>query len=184
MTAHELEEPPEVAGRTASVAGQLLASATAFFFLSFVFAYVYLRSLDSGGLWRPDGTDAPVGLGALFAGLVAASAIAVWLARAEEGRRLGLGAGLALGIAAVGVQLVIWATVDFGPNDGGYASVFFGWTAFYFLFLVVTLVRVEIELATAIRSPGGDDSAVRALSFYLAFLAGIGVLTWIVLCLA
>ncbi len=40
-------EPPEVLARNLTVAGQLLASATAFFFLSFVFAYFYLRSLNN-----------------------------------------------------------------------------------------------------------------------------------------
>ena len=48
-----------------------------------------------------------------------------------------------------------------GRHDGGYASVFFGWTAFYFLFLLLTLVRLEIELATAIRNPRGDKASAR-----------------------
>jgi heme/copper-type cytochrome/quinol oxidase subunit 3 len=181
MTTHELAEPPEVTARAARVGGQLLASATAFFFLSFLFAYIYLRSLDSGGAWRSDAVKQPVALGTVFAVLVIACAGAVWLGRADEGRRLALGVGLALGVAAVVVQLLLWATVGFGPHDGGYASVFFGWTAFYFLFLLLTLVRLEIELATAIRNPPGDKASTGALSFYLTFLAGIGVLTWIVL---
>jgi heme/copper-type cytochrome/quinol oxidase subunit 3 len=181
MTVREYDEPPEVLARTAGVGAQVLASSTAFFFLSFLFAYLYLRELDVGGQWRAKGLDAPVALGGVFAALVVASAVAVWLARAEDARRLGLGAGLALGAAALGVQVLEWTTMGFGPNDGAYASVFFGWTAFYFLFVLISLIWVEVELATAIRSPGGDPATLRAVSFYFAFLAGIGVVTWIVL---
>ena len=50
-------EPPELLGRNLSSAGHLLASATAFFFLAFVFAYFYLRSLNNAGLWRPKHVD-------------------------------------------------------------------------------------------------------------------------------
>jgi hypothetical protein len=44
-------EPPEQLARNLSSAGHLLASATAFFFLAFVFAYFYLRSLNNA--WPP-----------------------------------------------------------------------------------------------------------------------------------
>ena len=39
-------EPPEVMARNLRVAAQLWASATVFFFVAFLFAYFYLRSLD------------------------------------------------------------------------------------------------------------------------------------------
>ena len=42
-------EPPELLGRNLNSAAHLLASATAFFFLAFVFAYFYLRSLNNAG---------------------------------------------------------------------------------------------------------------------------------------
>ena len=58
---------------------------------------------------------------------------------------------LALGLAAVVLQVVEWTTIGFGPADGGYASVFFGWTAFNVLFVVGTLFWLENLLATAIR---------------------------------
>jgi heme/copper-type cytochrome/quinol oxidase subunit 3 len=107
------------------------------------------------------------------------------------------------------LQVVEWFTVGFGPADGGYASVFFGWTAFNVLFVAGTLLWLENLLATAIRyrtisvgdmpAPGhasGDPGrlehdvadplsllrpGLEALSFYWTFLAGLGVLAWIVL---
>ena len=117
------------------------------------------------------------------------------------------------GSPRVVLQVVEWTTNGFGPADGGYASVFFGWTAFYVLFLVGALFWLETtwrrRSATAAgrRSPGtvapgearatptapGDDirdplSLVRAelerSQFYWGFLAGVGVLAWILLYLA
>ena len=57
------EEPPEILGRNLVAASYLLASATAFFFVGFLFAYFYLRSLNNGGMWKPKGVDASVGWG-------------------------------------------------------------------------------------------------------------------------
>jgi len=213
------DEPPELLARNLGSAAHLLASATAFFFLAFLFAYFYLRSLDNAGLWRPKHVDPSQALGALVMATVVASAVLVRLGlddhradRRPAWRRKGA-AALALGIAAVVLQVVEWATIGFGPADGAFASVFIGWTAFYVLFVVGTLFWLETVLATSIRyrgwaaglrevAPGeasgdpgrpGHDirdpvSLVRAeleaLSFYWAFLAGVGVLAWIVLYLA
>jgi heme/copper-type cytochrome/quinol oxidase subunit 3 len=209
------QEPPEILGRNLSSAGHLLASASAFFFLAFVFAYFYLRSLNNSHMWRPKHVDPSVGLGTAIAVLLVASAALLRLgladqraARRPEWRLKALGA-LLLGAAAVVVQVVEWATVDFGPASGGYASVFFGWTAFFALFAVGALFWIEILLATAYRyrkipmgglpaagEASGDPyrpqhdvanpiSLVRpgleAVTFYWTFLAGLGVVTWIVL---
>ena len=59
-------EPPEVLGRNLVTAGHLLASASAFFFLAFVFAYFYLRSLNNHGMWRPKGVNPSVGWGTVI----------------------------------------------------------------------------------------------------------------------
>src|SRR5690242_11329459 len=68
------EERPELAGRNQITGAHLWASATAFFFIDFFFAYFYLRSLNNGGAWRPKGIDPPLALGtASTACFVAAS---------------------------------------------------------------------------------------------------------------
>ena len=46
-------EPPDVGARALSVASRLLAGATTFFFLAFLFAYFYLRSINQNDFWRP-----------------------------------------------------------------------------------------------------------------------------------
>jgi heme/copper-type cytochrome/quinol oxidase subunit 3 len=205
-------EPPEILGRNLATAGHLLSGATAFFFLAFVFAYFYLRSLNNAHLWRPKHVDTSLTWGTVVMALVVASAVLVRLGLADHQaekrgawRRKGALA-LALGLLSLVLQVVAWGKADFGPADGGFASVYFGWTAFLFLFVLGTMFWLETVLATSIRyrdarpvplghasgDPGrlGHDirdpvSLVRAelvaLSFYWTFLAGIAVLTWVVL---
>ncbi len=210
-------EPPEQMGRNLNSAAHLFASATGFFFLAFLFAYLYLRSLNNAHMWRPKHVQPSLTLGTLVAGLTVLVAVLVRLAlgdhRAARRPQWRIKGALALvaGVAAIVLQVVEWTTVGFGPADGGYASVFVGWTAFNVLFLFGALFWLENVLATSIRyrktlegapAPGeasgdpgrqGHDIAdplslvrpgLEALSFYWAFLAGLGVVAWIVLYLA
>jgi heme/copper-type cytochrome/quinol oxidase subunit 3 len=123
----------------------------------------------------------------VFAALLVLSSAALQLVSRDEragrfaGRAAKLGIAFALGIAALVVQVVEWASLGFGPADGGYASVFVGWTGFFFLFVILALIWIEVELAGAIRRPRDPSPGVRAASFYWSFIAGIGLLTWVVL---
>ena len=56
------------------------------------------------------------------------------------------------------MQIAEWLTIGFGPADGGYASVFVGWTGFYAAFVLLALVWIEIQLATTLRN---RDAGVR-----------------------
>ena len=193
----------------------LLASASAFFFLAFLFAYFYLRSLNNGSLWRPKHVDPSLTLGTLVTVAVVASAVILRLAAADQrlerspAARLKTGIAFALGVLAVVLQAATWARDDFGPADGGYASVFVGSTGCYVLFLVFALYWLETLLATAIRyrkTPEGQQppaghasgdpyreghdiadpllvgrSGIEACSFYWTFLAGLAVVMWVVL---
>jgi heme/copper-type cytochrome/quinol oxidase subunit 3 len=205
-------EPPEILGRNLTIAGHLLSGATAFFFLAFVFAYFYLRSLNNAHLWRPKHVDTSLTWGTVVMALVVASAVLVRIGLADHRAdnrsawRWKGAVALALGLLSLVLQVVAWGQTDFGPADGGFASVYFGWTAFLFLFILGTMFWLETVLATSIRyrgsrpvppghasgdpgRPGHDIrdpvSLVRAelvgLSFYWTFLAGIAVLTWVVL---
>ena len=57
------------------------------------------------------------------------------------------------------MQVVEWARLGFGPTGGGYASVFVGWTGFYFLFALIALLFVEVQFANAVRKGGSSDGA-------------------------
>jgi heme/copper-type cytochrome/quinol oxidase subunit 3 len=211
------QEPPEVLGRNLVSSSYLLSGATAFFFVAFLFAYFYLRSLNNAGMWKPPGVDASVGWGTAVVACYVLSALLVRLGlsdhrglRRDQWRLKGLAALLA-GLVGLVLQAVAWSHEGFGPTDGGFASVYFGWTAFLFLFVFGTLLWLEMTLATSFRyrkiesgapAPGeasgdphrtGHDirdplSLVRAelvgLSFYWTFLAGIAIVSWIILYLA
>ncbi|MFX8331645.1 hypothetical protein ABTL50_19800, partial [Acinetobacter baumannii] len=60
--------------RALSVASRLLAAGSVFFFLAFLFAYFYLRSLNVEGLWHPHHVKPDKTLGVIFIVLVLASA--------------------------------------------------------------------------------------------------------------
>jgi heme/copper-type cytochrome/quinol oxidase subunit 3 len=159
------EEPPEVLGRNLVSASYLLAGATAFFFIAFVFAYFYLRALNSGGLWKPKGVDASVGWGTAIVACYVLSALLVRLGladhralRRDQWRLKGLGA-LLIGLVGLVLQAIGWTHQGFGPTDGGFASVYFGWTAFLFLFVFGTLLWLEMTLASSLRYRKSETDA-------------------------
>jgi heme/copper-type cytochrome/quinol oxidase subunit 3 len=193
-------EPPEVGARQLYLAGRLLAGATSFFFLAFVFAYFYLRSLDVDHMWRPKHVSPEQGYGvAILIGLLLSGALAVIAGRMlgrEQRRWLAAASGaLGLGVVVVVLQCLEWSTQGFGPDSGAYASVYCGWTAFYTLALLGTLYWLETHVATELRArrrPGassGDISepdrlikpGLDAAVFYWSYLVALGVLTYIVL---
>src|SRR5579862_2320105 len=99
-------EPPDIAARTLAVASRLLAGGTTFFFLSFVFAYFYLRSINEEHMWRPAHAhlDPNQALGAAMVACLIISALATTLAgrRMRAGSRdwtTLVGIGLVLGLA-------------------------------------------------------------------------------------
>ena len=207
------EEPPELLGRNLVSASYLLSGATAFFFISFLFAFFYLRELNNNGMWKPPGIDASTGWGTAVVACYIVSALLVRLGltdhralRRDQWRVKGL-AALLVGVVGLVLQVIEWTQQSFGPADGGYASVYFGWTAFIFLFVLGAMLWLEMVVAMSFRyrktdgplpagQASGDShreahdisdplSLVRAelvgLSFFWTFLAAIAVVTWIVL---
>jgi heme/copper-type cytochrome/quinol oxidase subunit 3 len=218
-------EPPEILGRNLRTAGHLWASATVFFFVGFVFAFFYLRSLNNAHLWRPKGVTPPLGLGTAIIVCVLASVALVWLGLRERRaavigdeyarkldntrlwawRRRGL-AALGFGLAAIVLQCVQYATMGFGPTEGGYASVFVGWTGMLALFVLGAMFWLETLLATSFRyrhaqgvvggEAAGDTHreapdvadplvltlpSLEALTFFMTVLAIVGVVAYILL---
>ncbi len=195
-------EPPDVGARTLTVAGRLLAGGTAFFYLAFVFAYFYLRSLNAEHKWRPHHIDPNQALGAAMIACVVISALLavaggrMMKARAPAWATL-CGVAVALGLVAVALQCIEYTRQSFGPTDGAYASVFCAWTGLYLIAVLGAMYWLETHVATELRArrapaEHGDIAApdlliapgVDAAVFYWAFLAGIGLLMYIVLYLA
>jgi heme/copper-type cytochrome/quinol oxidase subunit 3 len=153
-------EPPEVEMRVQRAGSYLLAGAVAFFFVAFLFAFLYLRALNNNGLWgggkRGHHVHPALTAGIVILACVLASVALAQLAkRAAQWRLPACGGALALGLVAVGVQSWQYAALGFGPGDGGYASVYLGWTGFFTIFAFGALLWLEAILASAIRSGVG-----------------------------
>ena len=121
-----------------------------FLFGSFVFAFFYLRSLNSHHLWYPAHFPGPkMWTGVVTMGLIVVSAVAqtLVLQRIKAGAKSSWisGATVALVLGLVSVALQIWqlTNVAYWPGSSGFASVFVG---FYPVFLtIVFCVMVWLE---------------------------------------
>jgi heme/copper-type cytochrome/quinol oxidase subunit 3 len=193
-------EPPDVGGRALSVTARMLCGATTFFFLAFLFAYFYLRSIDAHHVFHPAHIKPNQALGAAFIACIVLSAAAAVLA----GRRMKAAspswlmpgiASVLLGLIAIALQCIEYTAQHFGPTNGAYASVFCAWTGFYMIAVLFTMYWLETQVATEIRArhtPAGGDGdiadpdkliapALDAAVFYWGFLAAIGIVTYVTL---
>jgi heme/copper-type cytochrome/quinol oxidase subunit 3 len=195
---HIEPEPPEWQPRAIWAGGRLVCGAISFFFASFVFAFFYLKALDTNHSWKigrvvPDG-----GFGIAIAALFLFSAVIYRLAaRRPAGDSMAAGMiAVVMGLVAIVLQFVEYPVLDFGASQGGYAAVFFGWTATYAIAALMGLYWIEIQVASLwrVRREGRmretdvptSESAlllagIEASSFYWAFFAAIGVLAYILL---
>jgi heme/copper-type cytochrome/quinol oxidase subunit 3 len=180
MAVAPIAEPPELERRIVSISSILLAAGTAFFFIAFLFAFLYLRALNSNGLWgagKPHHhVHASLALGiailvCVLAGVAAVRAAlllpALWLPAA--------GAALLLGLAAAALQSWQWANLGFGPGDGGYASVYLGWTGFFTIFVLGAMYWLETIVATAVRTRAGVGEVEPHLAAFSVFWTVLGL---------
>jgi heme/copper-type cytochrome/quinol oxidase subunit 3 len=189
-------EPPEILSRNLQVGARMLAAAQAFALLSFVFAYFYLRTLNSNGDWRPKHVNPSGGVGVAMLVCLLGAGLAYWWAvqrlgdGTERGWRVWSLTSLVLGVAAFVLIIVAFASISFGPTSGGYASVFVGWNALYGVNLLLVLIWLETLVAQSLHThtqevvpetsdiaapfevmrPAGDAFAI---VLYLAVLFGV-----------
>ena len=125
-----------------------------FLFGAFLFAYFYLRSLNSAGRWQGYGFIHPslwIGTTIMLLAEVSAGVHYFGLQRIKAGHKnmwqiYGLIA-LGFGLAAVSFQVYQLIDLPFKPGSSGYASVFAG---FYPVFLVTQLaVMIWLEILLA-----------------------------------
>jgi heme/copper-type cytochrome/quinol oxidase subunit 3 len=193
-------EPPEITARSLSEAARILAGGTAFFFLAFLFAYFYLRSLNEQHAWHPAHVNPNQAFGGAMIGCLVASALVAFL-----GGRLmkagnaswvtPMGFAVLLGLAAVALQCLEYTRQHFGPTNGAYASVFCAWTALYMLAVLGAMYWLETHFATELRArrrPAGREGEIAeadrliapgldAAVFYWVFLVALGVIMYVVL---
>jgi len=172
---------------------------------AFIFAFFYLRSLNSHGLWYPSGDDATkpsIGLGTTIMVLILVSAIVqtAGLQRVKAGKRnIWIMAGvfaLVLGVAAAVIQMIQLATLGFLPGASGFASVFVGTQPVFVLVVLATMfwlqnlvmqVRCIPEISFIEQPPTFAEAAVvqrlqaslSACTLFWNFVAVAAVVLWI-----
>jgi heme/copper-type cytochrome/quinol oxidase subunit 3 len=198
-TAGHIEpEPPEWQPRAIWVGGRLLCGAISFFFASFIFGFFYLKALDVNHNWKIGNVVPDGGIGIAIAALFLFSAVIYRLAaRRPAGDAMAGGMiAVGMGVAAVVLQFFEYTVLDFGASQGGYAAVFFGWTATYAIAALMGLYWIEVQVASLwrvrregktreIEMPTSEDelltAGIEASSFYWAYFVAIGVLAYILL---
>jgi heme/copper-type cytochrome/quinol oxidase subunit 3 len=195
---HIEPEPPEWQPRAIWVTGRLLCGSISFFFASFLFAFFYLKALDTNHNWKIGRVVPAGGFGLAIAALFLFSAVIYRLAaRRPAGDSMAAGMiAVAMGVAAVVLQFVEYIVLDFGAAQGGYAAVFFGWTATYAVVALMGLYWIEVQVASLwrvrregtmreIEVPTSESAlllaGIEASSFYWAFFVAIGVLAYVLL---
>jgi heme/copper-type cytochrome/quinol oxidase subunit 3 len=188
--AHIEAEPLEWQPRVMWVSARLLCGSISFFFAAFLFAYFYLRLLDTHHDWKIGKVSAPTGWGLVIAIALVLSAIAVRLAVRRPASAIPLtGAALGLALLAIVLQVIEWMGLGFGATRGGYASVFVGWTSVYAVCIVPCAYWIEVQWASARREARQGTAQTETLlaaslescSLFWAYYVAIGVIAFIVL---
>src|SRR5438034_8659249 len=113
---------PDPLARNIRTGSRIWAASQAFFFLAFFFAFLYLRALNTNGLWRgwPHHHPSPsMAFGvAILVCVLASAAVARGAAMLGPNLwRLGAVGALLLSLAAVGLQAAQFSSLGFGPTD-------------------------------------------------------------------
>lgn len=174
---------------------RFLVAASAMLQGGMVFAFFYLRSVNSSGLWRLPHQNPSIILGSLVAvAAIAAAGISLGgLSRLRKNSRIdwqvSTGIALLLELFATGMQIWQLTRIGFFPGSSGYASVYVGWAIVNVAFLLGCAYWVETLFARSLRVglETGNDSdsdptftaAVEAASFFLNFMAIVEVLIFV-----
>jgi len=144
------------AALNASWTGARLAlGALSFLFGAFIFAFFYLRSLNSYHLWYTAQTHPQMAYGVVVMALVVVSALVQTLvlqaikAGNKAAWQIGAVVALLLGLAAVGVQVWQLNNLAFQPGASGFASVFVGFYPVFVAIAFAVMVWLEILIMRA-----------------------------------
>jgi heme/copper-type cytochrome/quinol oxidase subunit 3 len=145
----------EAALNSAWTGARLAAGALSFLFGCFVFAFFYLKSLNSHGLWYTSASHPQTWLGTLIMLLVVVSALVQWavLQMIKRGNKAAWQRGalvaLVLGAGAVVASILQLMYIPFWPGASGFASVFVGFTPVYLAIVFCAMVWLEILIMRA-----------------------------------
>jgi len=193
----------EAALNAAWTGARLGIGALTFGFGAFIFAYFYLRSLNSHDRWYPSTLTGPhLWIGTLIMGLIVVSAAVqtATLQRIKAGHKAawqrGAVAALVLGLAAVGLQIGEMLYLPFFPGAAGFASVFTGFYPVYLFVALMVMIWLEIlimrcrpipEMSFVEQPPTFVEAfavqrfqaALSAFTLVWNYLAAVAIVAWV-----
>jgi heme/copper-type cytochrome/quinol oxidase subunit 3 len=190
IVARSPEWAPAVDARVVRIGTWMWIGADALFFVAWFFAFFYLRALNNNHDFQTIYVVHPRRyMGGIIVLLIVAAAGLYWLgSRALANRRpsgrIFLWLALVAGILCIGFQIYEFGHLGFDPQlGGGYSSVFVGLKGAWFVQLVGAVLWMGTQVA---QSRAGGDMSVRPasaamFSYFLAFLAGINLIAYLVL---
>jgi heme/copper-type cytochrome/quinol oxidase subunit 3 len=144
----------EAALNAAWTGSRLAIGGLCFLFGSFVFAYFYLRSINASGRWEGSGFVHPsMVMGTVIMLCVLVSAGLHWAAlqQIKAGNKTlwvwGASFALALGVAAVVLQIIELLDLPFWPGSSGFSSVFVGTYPVFLTVVFAAMIWLETLLA-------------------------------------
>jgi len=180
---------------------RLLIGVVGFGFASLAFAYFYLRSSNSEGLWRLPGQSAPAALGATIFALTVAAAALLFLGNLRRRKGTNLDWQVAgwtvvvVGLLTVALQIWELTRLSFYPGSSGYASCFIAWAVMNIVLLLGSVYWIETLLARSARlrramaeegvAPGGlpidrvYHASAEGCVLFWGFAALIATLFWV-----
>lgn len=199
-TPEEIAYEHRAAETAVYIGGRVAISIYGFAFAGLAFAYFYLRSSNSGGLWRPGHMTAPTPVGAAIMAFSVAGGFAFWYAvtrfrrsRLDDWEVAGW-VSVAMALAGIAAQCWELADLPFFPGRSGYSSVFIAWAGMNILLLLTvaywseTLIVRTARLRRAGVEEGGDVGGltppifrvnVGAASSFWIFTVVVSVLFWV-----
>lgn len=188
VEAHALHEPDGVQNaRTKLVGSRLMLAANGSVQLSFLFAFLYLRTNNFDGGWLPDGVGSPPGLNgvviqvlqvlSLVALVGGAASIRRGLARDTELRLGGVVAALILGLAGLGARIYQLLHTGWTTSQGTYVDVsvlWFGVLAAQVLFGCLWMLKVFTN--RTLRNPLETGADLRAVTEYWGFMTVVSIM--------
>src|SRR5215469_10448496 len=177
---------------------RLALGGMSFLFGAFVFAFFYLKSLNSHGLWYPSGQFATVPkswYGVTIMLLVVVSAVVqnAVLQLIKRGNKAawqrGAVVALVLGLAAVLFSLLQLLYLPFWPGASGFASVFVAFCAMVWLEILIMRARTIPQISFVEQPPTYAEAfavqrfqaSLSAFTLAWNYLAVMAVIAWILL---
>jgi hypothetical protein len=138
---------------------RLALGGMSFLFGSFLFAFFYLKSLNSHHLWYTAASHPKAWYGVVIMALVVVSALVqtAVLQLIKRGNKAawqrGAVVALVLGLAAVALSILQLLYLPFWPAASGFASVFVGYWPVYLVIALCAMVWLEILIMRARNIP-------------------------------